>query len=135
MLAAQPLFSGLSQKELRSIAALGTTVDIKAGYRMTGEGAYGRYAFLIVSGTARCVVGDKEVMVLGPGDLFGEMSLLDNSPRSATVVADSDLSVIVFARSEFIRLVEASPKIALKLLAAMAARLRSLVQGFVASNG
>ena len=128
LLAAQPLFSGLSQKELRSIVALGTNLDIKAGYPLTGEGAYGRYTFLIVSGTARCVVGDKEVAVLGPGDLFGEMSLLDHSPRSATVVAYSDLSVIVFVRSEFIRLVEASPKIALKLLAAMAARLRSVDQ-------
>lgn len=135
MLAVQPLFSGLSQKELRSIVALGTYVEIKAGYVLTEEGAYGREAFLIVSGNARCLVGDKEVAVLGPGDLFGEMSLLDQAPRSATVVADSDMSVTVLVRSEFVRLIEASPKIALKLLAAMAARLRSVDQGFVASNG
>jgi len=80
-------------------------------------------------------VGDKEVAVLGPGDLFGEMSLLDQAPRSATVVADSDMRVTVFVRSEFVRLIEASPKIALKLLAAMAARLRSVDQGFVSSHG
>jgi CRP/FNR family transcriptional regulator, cyclic AMP receptor protein len=135
MLAAQPLFSGLSQKELRSIVALGTPVDIKTGYVLTEEGAYGRDAFLIVSGAARCLVGDKEVAVLGPGDLFGEISLLDKAPRSATVVADSDMRVTVFVRSEFVRLIEASPKIALKLLAAMAARLRSVDQGFVASHG
>lgn len=135
MLSAQPLFSGLSQKELRSIVALGTYMEIKQGYVLTQEGAHGREAFLIVSGTARCLVGDTEVAVLGPGDLLGEMSLLDQAPRSATVVADSDMSVTVFVRSEFIRLIEASPKIALKLLVVMAARLRSVDQGFVASNG
>jgi CRP/FNR family transcriptional regulator, cyclic AMP receptor protein len=135
MLAAQPLFSGLSQQELRSIAALGTPVDIKAGRVLTKEGASGLEAFLIVSGTARCVIGEQEVAILGPGDLFGEMSLLDRAPRSATVVADTEMSMIVFMRSELIRLVEASPKIALKLLAAMAARLRKVDQGFVASNG
>ncbi len=135
LLASQPLFSGLSQKELRSVVALGTYVEIKKGYVLTEEGAHGQEAFLIVSGTARCLVGDKEVAVLGRGDLFGEMSLLDQAPRSATVVADSDMSVTVFIRSEFVRLIEASPKIALKLLAAMAARLRSVDQGFVASHG
>jgi|SRR5271154_2724862 len=135
LLAAQPLFSGLSQKELRSVVALGTYLEIKPGHVLTEEGTIGREAFLIVSGTARCLVGDKEVAVLGPGDLFGEMSLLDQAPRSATVVAGSDMSVTVFVRSEFVRLIEASPKIALKLLAAMAARLRSVDQGFVASHG
>jgi CRP/FNR family cyclic AMP-dependent transcriptional regulator len=135
MLSAQPLFSGLSQKELRSIVALGTSLDIKTGHVLTEEGAFGRDAFLIVSGTARCLVGEKEVAVLGPGDLFGEISLLDRAPRSATVIADSDMSVTVFVRSEFVRLIEASPKIALKLLAAMAARLRSVDQGVAARKG
>ncbi|MGP0029070.1 MAG: Crp/Fnr family transcriptional regulator [Acidimicrobiales bacterium] len=135
MLAAQPLFTGLSQKELSSVAALGTTLDFKPGYVLTEEGAPGREAFLIVSGTARCLVGDREVAVRGPGDLFGEMSLLDQAPRSATVVAGSDLSVTAFKRTEFVRLVETSPKIALKLLAAMAARLRAADEGFRASNG
>jgi CRP/FNR family transcriptional regulator/CRP/FNR family cyclic AMP-dependent transcriptional regulator len=63
---------------------------------------------------------------LGPGDLFGEMSLLDGERRSATVIADTDMTVTVFNRGEFVRLVEASPVIAMKLLAAMAARLRAV---------
>jgi CRP/FNR family transcriptional regulator, cyclic AMP receptor protein len=134
MLAAQPLFFGLSQKELRSVASLGTPVDIKVGHILTEEGTNGREAFLIVSGEARCLVGSKKVAVLGPGDLFGEMSLLDQAPRSASVVADSDMEAIVFVRSEFVRLVEASPKIALKMLAGMAARLRAIDKGFAASN-
>jgi CRP/FNR family transcriptional regulator, cyclic AMP receptor protein len=135
MLSAQPLFFGLSQKELWSVVALGTCLEIKTGHVLTEEGVYGRDAFLIVCGTARCLVGEKQVAVLGPGDLFGEISLLDWAPRSATVIADSDMSVTVFVRSEFVRLIEASPKVALKLLAAMAARFRSVDQGFAASNG
>jgi len=134
-LAARPLFSGLSQRELRSIAALGTGLEVQAGHVLTEEGSHGREAFLILSGTARCLVGGVEVAVLGPGDLFGEVSLLDGAPRSATVVADSDMSVTDFERQEFIALVGVSPKIALKLLAALATRLRAVDEGFVAGYG
>jgi CRP-like cAMP-binding protein len=78
------------------------------------------------------MVGDVEVAVLGPGDLFGEVSLLDGAPRSATVVADSDMSVTDFGRQEFVSLVGVLPKIALKLLDALATRLRAVDEGFVA---
>jgi len=127
MLAQRPLFAGLSRKELESVSQLGVTLDISANQVLTKEGAIGQEAFLIVSGDAHCTVGDQVgVANLGPGDLFGEMSLLDGARRSATVIADTDMTVTVFERSEFIRLVEASPAVAMKLLAAMAARLRSV---------
>jgi len=127
MLAEQPLFAGLSRKELNSVAALGVTVEIAANQVLTEEGAIGQEAFLIISGNARCTVGDQvEVANLRPGDLFGEMSLLDGVRRSATVIADTDMTVTVFERREFVRLVETSPVVAMKLLAAMAARLRSV---------
>jgi CRP/FNR family transcriptional regulator, cyclic AMP receptor protein len=135
MLAAQPLFSGLSQKELRAVASLGTPADFKAGRVITEEGAIGQEAILIVSGSARCVVGGKTVATLGPGDLFGEISLLDRAPRSASVIADSDMQATVFVAAEFIGLVQASPKIALKLLTAMALRLRALDQKFTVGKG
>jgi len=126
MLAQRPLFAGLSRRELNSVAALGVTVDIAANEVLTKEGAIGQEAFLIVSGNAHCTVGDEvEVANLGPGDLFGEMSLLDGARRSATVIADTDMTVTVFERREFVRLVETSPIVAMKILAAMAARLRS----------
>jgi len=65
---------------------------------------------------------------LGVDDLFGEMSLLDGTRRSAPVTAEANMTVTVFERNEFFRLVETSPAIAMKLLAAMAARLRSVYQ-------
>ncbi|HVA52680.1 MAG TPA: cyclic nucleotide-binding domain-containing protein [Acidimicrobiales bacterium] len=127
MLANRPLFAGLSRRELESVAALGVTLEIAANQVLTKEGAVGEEAFLIVSGNAHCTVGDQvEVADLGPGELFGEMSLLDGDRRSATVIADTDMTVTVFERREFIRLVETSPDVAMKLLAAMAARLRSV---------
>jgi len=80
-----------------------------------------------VSGSAHCIVGDNaEVATLGPGEIFGEMSLLDGERRSATVIADTGMTVTVFERRGFVRLVETSPVLAMKLLGAMAARLRSV---------
>ena len=125
-LAAVPMFAGLSQKELRAIIGLGTRVDVSPGNVLTREGARGLEAFLIGDGSARCLVGDTEVGTVGPGAFVGEISLLDGAPRSATVIADTDMQLTVFDRREFVRLVEASPKIATKLLTAMAARVRSL---------
>lgn len=135
MLAERPLFSGLSQAELRSVAGLGTAVTATPGEILTAEGARGLEAFLIVTGRARCLVGEIDAAALGPGDLFGEMSLLDGAPRSATVIADSEMRVTVFDRSEFLRLIAASPKIATKLLVAMATRIRSLDHEFAATHG
>jgi CRP/FNR family transcriptional regulator/CRP/FNR family cyclic AMP-dependent transcriptional regulator len=126
MLGQRPLFAGLSRKELESVAQLGVTLEIAANQVLTKEGAIGQEAFLIVSGNAHCTVGDEiEVAHLVPGDLFGEMSLLDGERRSATVIADTDMTAVVFNRGEFVRLVETSPAIALKLLSAMAARIRA----------
>ena len=126
MLAERPLFSGLSQKELRLVAGLGTTVSAEPGEMLTSEGTRGLQAFLVVAGSARCLVQGLEVATLGPGGFFGEMSLLDGLPRSATVIADDPMQVTVFDRREFVRLVETSPKIAMKLLTAMADRIRTL---------
>jgi CRP-like cAMP-binding protein len=125
LLAQRPLFSELSRKELKSVVALGVNVEVPAGQELTKQDAVGLEAFLIISGTARCLIdGGGEVAVLGPGDFFGELSLLDGARRSATVIAETDMVVVVFDKREFRQLIEASTSIALKLLAAMAARLR-----------
>jgi CRP-like cAMP-binding protein len=135
MLAERPLFSGLSQAELRSVGGLGTSVVATRGEVLTAEGARGMEAFLIVTGSARCLVGEIDAATLGPGDLFGEMSLLDGAPRSATVIADSEMRVTVFDRSEFLRMIAVSPKVATKLLVAMATRIRALDHEFAATHG
>jgi CRP-like cAMP-binding protein len=129
MLAQRPMFSGLSRKELKSVASLGVTLEIPAAKELTKQDAMGSEAFLIVSGVARCVIsGGVELATLGPGDFFGELSLLDGARRSATVIADTDMVVVVFDKKEFHQLIETSPSIAVKLLEAMAARLRVVDQ-------
>jgi len=125
-LAAVPLFSGLSQKELRAVAGLGTGVRVEPGDLLTREGTSGIQASLIASGKARCVAGATRLQTLGPGDFFGEMSLLDGAPRSASVVAETSMQVTVFNRREFVQLVEVSPRIVMKLLTTMARRLRTV---------
>jgi CRP/FNR family cyclic AMP-dependent transcriptional regulator len=135
MLAKRPIFSRLSRKELESVVALGVTLEVSAGQELTKQDTLGREAFLIVSGSASCQIdGMVEVARLGAGDLFGELSLLDGAPRSATVIATTDMVVTVFDRRELIRLIETSSSIALKLLEAMAARLRAADQELAAKS-
>jgi len=125
-----PLFSACNAKELREVARLGTTTTIQAGKTITKEGTVGRELLVVLSGKATCRVKGKRLASFGPGDFFGEMSLLDSGLRSATVVADSDMELLVLTTREFRSLLETSPTIAWKLLVAMAARLRSADEYF-----
>ncbi|HZU79401.1 MAG TPA: cyclic nucleotide-binding domain-containing protein, partial [Acidimicrobiales bacterium] len=117
-------FAGCSTKELREIGRLGAEVRVPSGKVVTDEGAAGRELLIVISGRATCRVRGRKVATYGPGDFFGEMSLLDHGPRSATVTADTDLELLVLDGREFRQLVDASPGIAWKLLVAMAERLR-----------
>lgn len=119
-----PLFSHCSQAELRDIARLGTQLDIPEGRELITEGTRGVEFFLVVEGEAECTVRGTTVAVLGPGDYFGEMALLDGGARSATIRAASPMRVTVLHASEFSSLLRAAPSISLKLLANLAGRLR-----------
>jgi CRP-like cAMP-binding protein len=119
-----PLFSNCNTKELREVARLGTPVHIPAGTMMAEEGSSGRELLVVLSGTATCRAKGKKLAHFGPGDFFGEISLVDRGPRSATVIADSDMEVLVLDSREFRRLVVTSPTIAWKILETMAGRLR-----------
>lgn len=124
MLAAVPLFASCSQNELRQIARLGTPLPVPSGTVLTSEGAPGREFFLIVEGNADCTIGGQRAAQFGPGDFFGEMSLLDGGPRTATVTAVTDMDVLVLDAREFASLLAASPSITSKILATLARRLR-----------
>jgi CRP/FNR family transcriptional regulator, cyclic AMP receptor protein len=126
MLAAVPLFAGCGKQELRRISGLGTPVFVDAGTALTTQGQPGNEFFLMVSGAARCVINGAEVGTFGPGDSFGEMSLLSGGPRVATIETTTPAEVLVLDRREFASLIEDSPKIAVKLLKVMAERVRRL---------
>jgi CRP/FNR family cyclic AMP-dependent transcriptional regulator len=124
MLSGVPLFSELSKKELESLAMSAKEVSQKQGAVLAREGDSGLGFFLIAEGTASVSVGGKPRARMGRGDFFGEISLLDQGPRSATVIAETPIRLIGITQWVFKRLVEQNPGLAWKLLRVMAARLR-----------
>jgi len=118
------LFSTSSAKELRSIRRALEEVRVPAGKVLCEQGTVGREFFLIVDGQASVRRNNRKVATLAPTQYFGEMALLDRRPRSATVVADTDMTLLVLGQRQFNGLLDAMPALARKMLAAMATRLR-----------
>ena len=114
-----PLFSDLDRKELERIAASMKERTFSAGETVTAEGSSGVGFFVIESGNAKVTVGGQDRRTLGAGDYFGEVALLNESARTATIIADSDLKCYGLTSWEFRPLVETQPSIAWKLLQAM----------------
>ena len=114
-----PLFSDLERKELERIAASMKERTFSAGETVTAEGSSGVGFFVIESGNAKVTIGGQDRRTLGPGDYFGEVALLNESARTATITADSDLKCYGLTSWEFRPLVETQPSIAWKLLQAM----------------
>jgi CRP-like cAMP-binding protein len=118
------LFSSCTASELRKIRSALDEAEVPAGKVIVEEGRVGLSFFLIVSGTATVTRSGKKVATLGAGDHFGELALLDRRPRSASVVSETAMDVLVLSQRDFNGLLESVPTIARKMLAAMANRLR-----------
>lgn len=121
-LAGISLFKECTKKELQAISSLVTPVQVKAGKVLTKEGDVGREFMIIASGTATVRRNGRKVATLGPGDFFGELSLIAKVPRTATVTADTDMVIEALNRQEFATLLDESPSIARNVLAAVAKR-------------
>ncbi|HXX88590.1 MAG TPA: cyclic nucleotide-binding domain-containing protein [Acidimicrobiales bacterium] len=120
-----PLFADCRPNELRRLRTLGTRVRVGEGRRLVVAGRRGAEMVLVLSGEASCFVGGAEVARFGVGEFFGEVALLDGGPRTATVVARTDMEVLVLNRFEFEALIEVAPSIANRMLVSMAQRLRA----------
>jgi CRP-like cAMP-binding protein len=125
-LAHVPLFSACSKKELQRIAKASDEISLPAGHVLMTQGELGREAFVITEGTASVHRNGRKIAELGPGSAVGELSLLDRGERTATVKAITDLTVLVLGPREFGAVVDSTPSISGKLLAAMAATIRDL---------
>jgi CRP/FNR family cyclic AMP-dependent transcriptional regulator len=123
-LAQVQMFSSLNKKELRLVSKAADLVDLKAGTEIVREGSIGHEFYLVMSGEATVRRNGRKVATLGPGRYFGELALLDRGPRSATVVADTDMELAVIGQREFMSVIDQVPTVAEKLLSSMAARLR-----------
>ena len=119
-----PLFNSCSNKELQTIAKATDELTVPAGHVLTDQGQMGREAFVIVDGSATVKRNGKKVATLGPGSVVGELSLLDHGPRTATVTADTDTTVLVIEQRYFLGVLEEVPALARKLLATLAGRVR-----------
>jgi CRP/FNR family transcriptional regulator, cyclic AMP receptor protein len=124
LLSGVPLFESCSKKELAAIARVAKEVTHTEGAVLAREGDEGLGFFLIKEGAAKVTVGGRARNRLGPGDFYGEISLLDGGPRSATVTAESDVKLLGLTAWVFKGLIEQHPQIALKMLRVMASRLR-----------
>ena len=120
-----PLFSDLDHKELERIAASMKPRTFQAGDQVTTEGQSGVGFFVIEDGEAKVTVGGEERRRLGPGDYFGEVALLNESARTATITAESDLRCYGLTSWEFRPLVETHSSIAWKLLQTMSKAYQS----------
>ena len=128
------LFSGCTKKELTALAALATQVDVPAGKVLATQGQPGREFFVVVSGKAEATRGNVPIGVLGPGTFFGEMSLLENKPRVATVTTTEPTSVLVLTAQEFDSVVEMMPTVDRKILVVLAERLRDVEERYVPAD-
>ncbi|MFT5531184.1 MAG: CRP/FNR family cyclic AMP-dependent transcriptional regulator [Candidatus Poriferisodalaceae bacterium] len=125
-LASVSLFSACSQRDLQRIAKAADEIEVSDGTQLMDQGEVGRQAFVILEGTAVVKRGGRKVADLGPGDTAGELSLLDLGPRTASVFATSDMRVLVLTARQLTGLLDETPALAHKLLAAMAGRIRDL---------
>jgi CRP-like cAMP-binding protein len=119
-----PIFSGVKDKDLKRLAQRMMERTFGEGETITEEGKSGVGFFVIEQGDATVSIKGEIVRTLGPGDWFGEIALIDDGPRSATIVAGTDLRCRGTTAWEFRPFVQEHPEVAWPLLETLAARLR-----------
>ena len=119
-----PLFAACTDRDLRRIAGLVDEMDVQDRTVLIRQGEPGRECFVIAEGKAKATVRGSGSASLGPGDVVGEMSLLDQAPRAATVTAWTDMHLLVLTPRNFSALIEEFPPVARRIMAALARRVR-----------
>ncbi|MET0420466.1 MAG: cyclic nucleotide-binding domain-containing protein [Acidimicrobiia bacterium] len=119
-----PLFAGLARKAQREVAGHFKVRTVAAGKQLTTEGKNGRDFFVVLDGIARCDVGGVTVRRFERGDYFGELALITGSPRSATIVAETPMTLFILDRRDFNNLLWSSPATMMKVLRSIAVRLQ-----------
>lgn len=124
LLRSVPLLSGCTDDELVEISAVCDEIDFPAGKRLIVEGqdAVSEF-FVLVEGEATVTRGGEELATLGPGDWAGEIALISDAPRTASVTATTPVVVLLITRGAFAAVLRQSPSIAQKVLASVGARL------------
>jgi CRP/FNR family transcriptional regulator, cyclic AMP receptor protein len=124
LLAQVPLFEGLSRRHLKQIAEHADEISFREREVIVEADRPGGSFFVIVEGEVRVVRGDRTIARAGPGEFFGEISLLDGGPRTASVIAETPVVAIRLFKGAFDKVVRGEPRVAGKILAVVARRLR-----------
>jgi CRP/FNR family cyclic AMP-dependent transcriptional regulator len=119
-----PIFEECSQRQLRSVAKIARVFDVASDTVLARAGEPGDEFFLIIDGTARVEVSPEKQVLLHPGEFFGEMSILDGGPRSATVTANTPVRLLVISRRHFSMLLKDVPALIQTLLVTLSRRVR-----------
>jgi len=128
LLAGCRLFVGLSPEQLAVVAERAVEVEFPSERVIARQGEVGTGFFVVAAGTVRVVRDGETLNRLGPGDFFGEMSVLDQMPRVAAVIAETPVTCLGIASWEFERLLLEQPALALAILRGVARRLRAVVE-------
>jgi CRP/FNR family transcriptional regulator, cyclic AMP receptor protein len=118
------LFSSCTSSELKKVSRALHEAEVPKGRVLVEEGEMGAYLFIIVSGIAVVTRRNRTVATLGRGDFFGELSLLDRKPRSASVECRTDVEILLLSYGRFSKLLDSAPTVRKKLLDLLASRLR-----------
>jgi CRP-like cAMP-binding protein len=124
-----PLFRGLDEESAHSLRGTMVPVKITKGHTLFKEGDNGDRLFVVIEGKLKLGTSSADgrenlLSILGPGEMFGELSLFDPQPRTATATAVTDAKLLALSHDQVIGLVTAHPRVALELLARLAQRLR-----------
>lgn len=129
LLASVPLFEAFSKRDLSRLRTLVREARFNAGEEIITKGTAGSRVYIIVTGRAKVVTRERVLRTVTPGGLFGEMSLLDGQPTSATVRAETDVHTLTLSRTGFLGLLEDNWSLTKKVLASMSTRIRNLSEG------
>jgi CRP-like cAMP-binding protein len=124
-LASVPLFADLPKKHLRELARASGVSEYADGETVVKQGAAGDVCYVILEGKARVMRGGRRIASMASGDFFGEMSLLDGEPRTASVLTEQPSRLLSLSRKAFVELLASDPKVASTVLAIVARRLRA----------
>jgi CRP/FNR family cyclic AMP-dependent transcriptional regulator len=118
------LFSACSKRDLGRIAKHTDEIEVPEGKVLMRQGDAGWECFVIAEGEAKATMRGRGTTMLRPGDFFGEMALLDQGPRSATVTAETDMRLLVLSSRDFSSVLEEVPIVSRRIMRGLAERLR-----------
>jgi CRP/FNR family cyclic AMP-dependent transcriptional regulator len=126
VLGAVPLFQDLSNKQLRKVVDLAEVARFMAGATLVKQGDIGDSFYVVLTGEAKVVANGRTINRMVPGDHFGEISLLDGGPRTASVRAETEMTLVIITQKGFLALLAKDPEITICLLEGMARTVRRL---------